>query len=84
MRRQIAIELECDASVVRTVKKRKGVDQWLKARGYEPFDQALPSDIGVLKELLSQFESVNYGTSSSGTLPIPVFQGFSNEAETSR
>jgi hypothetical protein len=82
-RRQIAMELECDTSTVRTVKKRRAANQWLKVRGYESFDQVLPSDIGALKELLSQFESVNYGTEAPHPpLSEPTFQTVSGMSGT--
>ncbi len=83
-RRQIAMELECDASVVRTVKKRRTANQWLKARGYESFDQVLPSDIGALKELLAQFEAVDYGMPVQEPLSGPAFQGSSSETVASK
>ena len=59
VRRQVTVELECDASAVRTVKKRHAAKQWLKSHGYENFEQVLPTDLGALKGLLAQFDAVN-------------------------
>ncbi len=58
-RRRVTQELECDVSAVRTVKKRHAAKLWLKSHGYESFDQVLPTDLGALKELLSQFGAIN-------------------------
>ena len=59
IRRRVTQELECDVSAIRTVKKRHAAKQWLKSHGYESFDQVLPTDLGALKELLSQFGAIN-------------------------
>ena len=84
-RRQVTVELECDASAVRTVKKRHASKLWLKSHGYESFDQVLPSDFEALKGLLSEFEVINSGGSTYAvTLPEPVLHGSSREAATSR
>ena len=84
-RRQVSVELECDASAVRTVKKRHAAKQWLKSHGYENFDQVLPTDLGELKGLLSEFETIDTGVSTL-TVPLsePVFQGSSSGVEASR
>ena len=73
-RRQVSVELECDASAVRTVKKRHAAKQWLKSHGYESFDQVLPTDLGELRGLLARFEAINCGASAPVTLLTePVF-----------
>jgi hypothetical protein len=59
-RRQVTVELECDASAIRTVKKRHAAKLWLKSHGYETFEQVLPTDLGALKGLLSQFVEINF------------------------
>ena len=59
VRRHVTVELECDVSAVRAVKKRHAARKWLKSHGYESFDQVLPTDLGALKELLSQFGAIN-------------------------
>ena len=84
-RRQVSVELECDVSAVRTVKKRHAAKQWLKSHGYESFEQVLPSDLEALKGLLAQFEAINSGvTTPAAPMSEPVFQGSSSEAEASR
>lgn len=64
-RRQVSMEMDGDASAVRSVKKRHAAKVWLKAHGYESFDQVLPSDLGALKELLAQFEVINYASETA-------------------
>ena len=64
-RRQVSVELECDASAVRTVKKRHAARQWLKSHGYESFDQVLPTDLGALKGLLAEFDAINFALDDS-------------------
>ncbi|MDG6913589.1 MAG: hypothetical protein JRN35_11005, partial [Nitrososphaerota archaeon] len=84
-RRQVTVELECDASAVRTVKKRHAAKLWLKSHGYESFDQVLPTDLGELKGLLTEFESINTsGIISVAPMLEPVFQGSSTGSEASR
>lgn len=84
-RRQVTVELECDASAIGSVKKRHAAKQWLKVHGYESFEQVLLTDLGALKEPLSSFEAINNGaTTPAALLSEPVFKGFSSEAETSR
>ena len=84
-RRQVTVELECDASAVRTVKKRHAAKQWLRSHGYENFDQVLPTDLWELKGLLGQFEEINTGVPSSASpLLEPVFQGTSSGVEASK
>ena len=84
-RRQVSVELECDASAVRTVKKRHAAKQWLKVHGYENFDQVLPTDLGEMKGLLAEFEAINTGVPAP-TVPLSesVFQGSSSGVEVSR
>ena len=84
-RRQVTVELECDVSAIRTVKKRHAAKQWLKVHGYENFDQVLPTDLGELKGLLSEFDAINTGVSTpTASLSVPAFQGSSSEAAASR
>ena len=85
MRRQVSVELECDVSAVRSVKKRHLAKQWLKVHGYESLDQVLPTDLDALRGLLAQFEEVNYGHDvPPRSLSEPVFHTASSEAGTSR
>jgi hypothetical protein len=85
VRRQVTVELECDVSAIRTVKKRHAAKQWLKSHGYESFDQVLPTDLGELKGLLTEFESINTsGIISVAPMLEPVFQGSSTGSEASR
>ena len=73
-RRQVSVELECDASAVLTVKKRHAAKQWLKSHGYENFEQVLPTDLGALKGLLAEFGAINSGASTPATpLTAPIF-----------
>jgi len=83
-RRLVSMELD-DVSAVRSVKKRKIGNQWLKAHGYESFDQVLPTDLAALQQLLAQFEQVNYAQDAPPrSLSEPVFQAASSEAGSSR
>jgi len=52
-RRQVSVELECDVSAIRSVKKRHLAKQWLKVHGYKSFDQVLPTDLAALQQLLA-------------------------------
>ena len=84
-RRQVSVELDCDVSAVRSVKKRHLAKQWLKSHGYESFDQVLPTDLGELKGLLTQFEGINSGIPEHAPLAVEqAFRGSSSEAEVSR
>jgi hypothetical protein len=83
-RRLVSMELD-DVSAVRSVKKRKIGNQWLKAHGYESFDQVLPTDLAALQQLLAQFESINLAVDApQHPLSEPVFQAASSEAGASR
>jgi hypothetical protein len=83
-RRLVNMELD-DVSAVRSVKKRKIGNQWLKTHGYESFDQVLPTDLAALQQLLAQFESINIAADApSRPLSEPVFHTVSSEAGTSR
>lgn len=79
------MELECDVSAVRTVRKRHAAKLWFKSHGYDSFDQVLPTDFETLKGLLAQFGTINCGTDTA-QLPLsePVRQGSSSEAESFR
>ena len=84
-RRQVSVELDCDVSAIRSVKKRHLARQWLKGHGYESFDQVLPTDLAALQQLLVQFESINLADAApQHPLSEPVFQTPSSAAETSR
>ena len=63
-RKHVIVELECDVSAVRTVKKRHAAKQWLRSHGYESFDQVLPTDLEPLRGLLVQFDAINAGVVS--------------------
>jgi hypothetical protein len=83
-RRLVSMELD-DISAVRSAKKRKIGNQWLKTHGYESFDQVLPTDLAALQQLLAQFESINIAADApSHPLSEPVFHTASSEAGTSR
>ena len=74
-----------DVSAVRSVKKRNAAKVWLKAHGYDSFDQVFPMNLEVLRELLTQFESVNLADDApQHPLSEPDFQAPSSEAGTSR
>lgn len=84
-RRQINVELECDASAIRSVKKRHAAKQWLKVHGYESFDQVLPTDLEALKSLLNDFEAINNGADAiHPSLSELAFQTASDVAAPSR
>lgn len=72
-RRQVSVELKCDVSAVRTVKKRHAAKQWLKSHSYDSFDQVLPTDFEALKGLLAEFETINCGADTAHfPLPEPI------------
>ncbi len=80
-RRQVTVELECDVSAVRTVKKRHAAKLWLKSHGYESFEQVLPTDLEQLRGLLAQFECINNGADVLHHAPSrPIFQAESSTA----
>ena len=84
-RRRINVELECDASAVRTVKKRHSAKLWLKVHGYETFEQVLPTDLEALKGLLAEFETINAASEASRkTMPEQAFHPVAGEVGASR
>jgi hypothetical protein len=84
-RRQVSVELECDVSAIRSVKKRHLAKQWLKVHGYDSFEQVLPTDYDALKGLLVQFEAINCAADAPyRTQSDPGFQTASSGAEAFR
>jgi hypothetical protein len=67
--RQVDVELNCDASAVRTVKKRDAAAKWLQARGYPNFTTVVARDEPSLRELLARFETIN-NPESAGRPPV--------------
>jgi len=84
-RRQVSVELDCDVSAVRSVKKRHLAKLWLKGHGYESLDQVLPTDLYALQQLLAQFEEVNYAQDvPPRSQSEPAFQAPSSQADITR